>query len=151
MGEKVVNSSSSAAHLSSSGKIIKTIEKIKNEKEILNDKHFKEIKVQSRIKENIKSMSDKNEINMSCRSEHSYPPWLELEKELTEKALMSKQELSTLFLSLGGKSFRKISQKYFSSDLQTLDNELRACESQIMELEYEIDGLKAELRKLTYV
>lgn len=149
MGEKVVNSSSSAAHLSSSGKIIKTIEKIKNEKEILNDKHFKEIKVQSRIKENIKSMSDKNEINMSGRSEHSYP-WLELEKELTEKALMSKQELSTLFLSLG-KSFRKISQKYFSSDLQTLDNELRACESQIMELEYEIDGLKAELRKLTYV
>lgn len=169
MGEKVVNSSSSAAHLGLSGKIIKTIEKIKNEKEVLNDKHFKEIKVQSWIKENIKSMSDKNEINMSGRSEHSYP-WLELEKELTEKALMSKQELSTLFSSLG-KSFRKISQKYFSSDLQisdlqisnlqisdlpisdlqTLDNEIRACESQIMELENEIDGLKAELRKLTYV
>lgn len=139
MGEQIVNSSSSAAHLSSSEPIIKTIEKLKVEKEILNNKNIQEIKVQSRIKESIRNMSES--------SEYSYP-WLELEEKLTEKARISKQELLTLFLSLG-RSFRKIQREYFGSDLQTLDDEIRACESQITELENEIDGLKAELRKFT--
>jgi SMC interacting uncharacterized protein involved in chromosome segregation len=84
---------------------------------------------------------------MPDSSEYSYP-WLKLEEELVEKAKISKQELLVLFLSLG-KSFRKILQKYPGSDLQTLDEEIKACESQILELKNEIDGLKAELRKLT--
>lgn len=141
MGEQIVNSSSSAAFLSSSESIIKTIEKVKTEKKILSTKNAKEISIQRQIKSKIKGMSDS--------SEYSYP-WLELEEELFEKARVNKQELSKLFLFLG-KSFRRIPQKYSGPDLQILDERIRACESQIAELSYEIDNLRAELRKLANV
>lgn len=139
MGEQIANSFSSAAFLSSSEPIIKTIEKEKIKKKVLNTEYAQEINIQRQIKNKIKSMSGSND--------HSYP-WLELEEELIEKARISKQDLSILFLSLG-KSFRKIPQKYPGSDLQVLDEGIKVCESQITELNNEIDGLKEELRKLT--
>lgn len=139
MGEQIVNSSSSATFLSSSEPIIKTIEKIKIEKRILSTKNVEEIDVQRQIQNKIKGMSD--------GSDYPYP-WLELEEELIEEARISKQELPTLFLSLG-KSFRRIPHKYPGSDLEILDEGITACESQIAELNNEIDNLKAELRKFT--
>jgi hypothetical protein len=147
IGEQIVNISSPAAFLSSSEPIFKTIEKVKIERKILNAKYAQEINIQRGIKNQIKGISDSKIKGMPDSIEYSYP-WLELEEELVEKAKISKQELLVLFLSLG-KSFRKILQKYPGSDLQTLDEEIKACESQILELKNEIDGLEAELRKLT--
>ncbi|WP_410507475.1 hypothetical protein RSJ42_11730 [Methanosarcina hadiensis] len=139
MGEQIVNSCSSAAFLSSSGPIIKAIEKEKIKKKGLNAEYAQEMNRQNRIKNQIKNMSE--------GAEYSYP-WLELEEELIEKARISKHELSILLSSLG-KSFRKIPQKYQDSDLQILDEGIRACESHIAQINNEIDGLKEELSKLT--
>jgi hypothetical protein len=90
-------------------------------KEILNTKSDQEMKLQTQIKEKIKSMSDS--------SEYAYP-WLDLEEKLTRTAMISKQELSVLFLSLG-KSFRITQQEDPGSNLLSLDAEIRVCESQI--------------------
>lgn len=135
IGEKIVNSSSTARNLSSVKPIFKIMEKLEAEKEILNTKKYQEMKLQTQIKEKIKSMSD--------GSEYAYP-WLDLEEKLIRTAMISKQELSVLFLSLG-KSFRITQQGDPGFNLLSLDAEIKICESQIKEFKEEIEGLRTEL------
>jgi hypothetical protein len=137
IGEEIVNSSSTARNFSSVKPIFKIMEEIEAKKGILNTKNDQEMKLQTKIKEKIKSMSDS--------SESAYP-WLDLEEKLTRTARISKQKLSVLFLYLG-KSFRVIQQGDPGSTLLSLDAEIRVCESQIMEFKKEIEGLRTELRK----
>lgn len=135
IGKEIVNSSTAARNLSSVKPIFKIIEELEAKKEILNTKNVQEIKLQTQIKEKIKSMSDS--------SEYAYP-WLDLEEKLIRTARISKQELSVLFLSLG-RSFRITRQGDPESTLLSLDAEIRVCESQIKEFQKEIEGLRTEL------
>jgi hypothetical protein len=135
IGEEIVNSSSAARNFSSVKPIFKIMEELEAKKEILNTKSDQEMKLQTQIKEKIKSMSDS--------SEYAYP-WLNLEEKLIRTARISKQELSVLFLSLG-KSFRITQQVDSGSNLLSLDVEIRICESQIKEFKKEIEGLRTEL------
>jgi hypothetical protein len=135
IGEEIVNSSRTARNFSSVKPIFKIMEELEAKKETLNTKNDQEMKLQTQIKEKIKSMSDS--------SEYAYP-WLDLEEKLTRTAMISKQELSVLFSSLG-KSFRITQQGDPGSNLLSLDAEIKICESQITEFQKEIEGLRTEL------
>ncbi|MGB9939071.1 hypothetical protein [Methanosarcina sp.] len=137
IGEEVVNSSLIVRSLSSVEPIFKTIEELETDREILDTKTDREMKLQTQIKKKIKSMSDS--------SEYAYP-WLELEEKLISRTRKIRQELSELFLSLG-KSFLMTPQEVSGSNLQNLYGEIRVSESQIIELKKEIEDLGIELRK----
>ncbi len=136
IGEKIVNSSSTARVLNSVKPIFKAIEELETDKEILDTRNFQEMKLQVQIKEKIKSISD--------NTEYTYP-WQELEEKLIQRAKMSKQELSVRFLSLG-KSFLMTPQEVPGSNLHGLCAEIRASESQIIKYRKEIEDLQIELR-----